>query len=178
VTWSDRDDLLEIVMDHWRLGLSRAGDVVESFSWREVRDLSIRIPYLSPPARRVVDVIQSLGPGAPVPARGIEVAFRAGVKERSWELAAGGVYSWRIQYVLADTLNLMTRDQHYGRLGNPGVLDRLVDEVAPRLGTSARLLMGVDFFGAERWIGGPGAHDGELRRLLAEAGPDTRPQPG
>jgi hypothetical protein len=71
-----------------------------------------------------------------------------------------------LDFLLDDLLLLLDRGRDFAALARPGLLDRLVSDVMPRLPRRARLLMYVDLFGLDRFVGGHGVCDRELRQLV------------
>jgi len=67
---------------------------------------------------------------------------------------------------LDDLLLLLDREKNFAALARPGLLDRLVRDVMPRLPRRARLLMYLDLFGLDRFVGGHGVCDPDLRQLV------------
>jgi hypothetical protein len=51
-------------------------------------------------------------------------------------------------------------------LARPGLLDRLVSDVIARMPRRVRLLIYVDLFGLDHFVGGHGVRDRERRQLV------------
>lgn len=64
-------------------------------------------------------------------------------------------------------MTLLSREARYSLLAVPGLLDGAMDDVIPRVPAHARLLVRTDLPGLNRHIGGLGAYDGAIQRVLA-----------
>jgi hypothetical protein len=71
-----------------------------------------------------------------------------------------------LDFLLGDLLRLLDGGRNFAALARPGLLDQLVSDVMPRLPRRARVLMYVDLLGLDRFVGGHGVCDRELRQLV------------
>jgi hypothetical protein len=104
----------------------------------------------------------------------ITVRFNAGHRVVEWDLGRTSHYSWRAGFVLGQLMALLERKARFPLVAVPGLLDAVLDDVIPRVPTHARLLLRTDLPGLNRHIGGHGAYDGAIERVLAtrEFGPN------
>ena len=84
-----------------------------------------------------------------------------------WDLGRAEHYSWRAGFVLMQLTTLLAREARFSLLAVPDLLDAVMDDVIPRVPTHARLLVRTDLPGLHRHIGGHGADDGAIERVLA-----------
>lgn len=139
----------------------------ERFGWSDVRDLKIRVPYSTTLQWRTIAGFNLVSPTyGQHSSCDVEIFFRSGYREVAWNLGRAGRYPWQLDFLLDDLLRLLERSHSFAALARPGLLDRLVSDVMPRLPRRARLLMYIDLFGLDRFVGGHGACDRELRQLV------------
>ena len=155
------------MMDLDGLAFEKDSVEVERFPWSRVLDLRIRSPYAGKAQWRVAALFNLVSPVyGEHSSRCIEFSFRSGPREVDWELATHDRYSWKLDFVLEDLLELLARERSLEALGRPGVLDAVAKGVVPHVPAKARWLKYVDFFGADKWLGGHGAYDAQLRRAV------------
>lgn len=154
-------------MDLDGLALAKDSVELERFPWSRVLDLRIRTPYASMAQWRAAELFNLVSPVyGEHSSRFVEFSFRSGSREVEWELATDDRYSWKLDFVLEDLIELLAREHSLEALGRPGVLDAVAKDVVPGVPATARWLKYVDFFGADKWLGGHGAYDAQLRRAV------------
>lgn len=165
--WSSSDLRTEVVFDRAGIARLRDGGIIAQHPWGRVRNLEIKVPYASPGAVKAVSAWNLVSPKFAVfSAAAVEFSFTARFEVVRWSLAPHTTYDWRLQFILDDVLRLLRDD--FSWLGTPGLLDDVVGRVAPRLRSHARLLLYTDLFGLDRFVGGHGAFDRDIRSLLSQ----------
>ena len=163
----------------WRLGQSpnwvafdASGLHVEGQSggtqdvpWRDVRSLTLSFGRHSS-ARDLWELISP----APTPDLAFSgtVAVKAELPRRDLDLTVPmtGPCSWQVAFVVEDLIQTLERERLH-LIGQPGLVDSVVNEVAPELKPRARLLVNADLLGVDRLIGGHGAYRDAIEAVVA-----------
>ena len=143
-----------------------AGSPNEHFAWSSLREFNIELPTATPWGGRALVVLDMIHPIGMSPQE-VTVTMTAGYRVAQWDLGRAEHYSWRADFVLMQLTTLLAREARFSLLAVPGLLDAVMDDVIPRVPTHARLLVRTDLPGLHRHIGGHGADDGAIERVLA-----------
>jgi hypothetical protein len=155
-----------------RVSLSKTGvthharGANERFAWSSIREFNIELPTAPLWGRRALVVLDLIHPIATSPEE-VTVTMTAGYRVAEWDLGRAGHYSWRAGFVLMELMTLLARDAKFSLLAVPGLLDAVMDDLIPRVPAHARLLARTDLPGLNRHIGGHGAYDGAIEKVLA-----------
>lgn len=167
VLWLSRDPDTWVRFDAEGIAHVRDNKEDERFAWKNVLDLKIQVPYSTMSQWRAIAGFNLVSPVyGEHSARDVEIFFRSGYREVTWNLGRTGRYPWQLDFLLDDLLRLLDRGRNFAALARPGLLDRLVRDVMPKLPRRARLLMYVDLLGLDRFVGGHGVCDRDLRQLV------------
>lgn len=143
-----------------------AGGANEHFAWSSIREFNVELPTVTLWGGRALVVLDMIRPIDMSPEEVI-VTMTAGYRVAEWDLGRAGHYSWRAGFVLMQLMTLLARETRFSLLAVPGLLDAVMDDVIPRVPAHARLLVRTDLPGLNRHIGGHGAYDGAIERVLA-----------
>ena len=169
VVWSSAD--LRNLVAFTRTGIEgwRDGAKVGDHPWERVSDLHVKVPYSSRRTVSALTVLDMLSPRSSEFSAGeVEIAFSARFDVVRWTLVPHETYHWRLQFVLDDLIRVLAPD--FSPLGVPGLLDDVVGRVWPQLRPHSRLLLYTDLLGLDRFLGGHGAHDAEVRAIVHQHG--------
>jgi len=150
-----------------------AGSATEYFAWSSIRELNIELPTATLSGGRALVVLDMIRPIDMSPEE-VTVTMTAGYRVAEWDLGRAGHYSWRAGFVLMQLMTLLARDARFSLLAVPGLLDAVMEDVIPRVPAHARLLVRTDLPGLNRHIGGHGAYDGAIERVMANSASSRR----
>jgi hypothetical protein len=153
----------------------------EQFAWSSIKEFNIELPTATLWGGRALSVFDMIGPKpVDMSPEEITVAFTAGYRVVEWNLGRTRYYSWRAGFVLMQLMALLERKARFPLVAVPGLIDAVLDDVIPRVPKHARLLVRTDLPGLNRHIGGHGAYDGAIDRVLAtlESGRNGELPPG
>jgi len=138
----------------------------EHFAWSSITEFNLALPTAPLWGGRALVVLDMLHPIDMSPEE-VTVTMTAGSRVAEWDLGRAGHYNWRSGFVLMQLMTLLAREARFSLLAVPGLLDAVMNDVIPRVPSHARLLVRTDLPGLNRHIGGHGAYDGAIERVLA-----------
>jgi len=170
VVWPSADESISVTFDSAGMCRVRRSDErerVERVQWSSVLDLTLRVPYASTTSVRSIEVWNMISPKyGEHSSDGVEISFRSGYREILWDLGRTVQCSWRLEFLLTDLLYFLNDQRLIHVLGEPGFLDDFA-KLLPMVPRRARSMMYIDLFGLDRFVGGHGSLDSEIRTLTA-----------
>ena len=140
----------------------------QSFAWSRIEDLRIRLPYSRLTTWYVTATLSVAGPKPFLHStRDVEFEFGYGAPIIRWNLGRPRCYSWRLDFVLEQLLDVLNQSDRLHLLGQTRTwlaVERIAYTVP---GRSARLRY-ADFGPLNRMLGGPSSLDRALESAVAD----------